>query len=436
MVETSGHRTRRPPYFSAGLLLVGIAFVAPRAGLGEGQNQNPAGNNPSSITAESHLSRGYDALKNDRYEEAAREFRAALALDPRLVLRARFPLAVALFESHQPEEARREFGAVRREAGDHPNVMYYLGRLDLAEDHVDAAIEELTKAVARPPFPDTAYYLGYAYLKQGNLALAEKWLSQAAELVPRDPGVQYRLGILYRQEGHEEAAKKAFALSEELRRQQADESRLKLECAEKLDKSSLEEARGVCQQLYDPGDAQKLTLLGTLYGEHGDYEDALEPLRRAAELSPRSPQMQYNLALAYFRLKQFELARTPLEKAVELWPDLFELNALLGAVLYRLGEELSAYRVLIHAHDLNPQDPETTGLLYEVAIALAEKSQAEKQYAASLRYWLEGAHLRPGDPEPHRHMAEIYNLTGRRAQAIEEQREAERRNKPESLKPN
>jgi Tfp pilus assembly protein PilF len=84
-------------------------------------------------TTEAHLGRGYDALRQDRYDVAVSEFRAALALDPKLVLRARFPLAVALFELHKSDEARQEFEAVRRETGDHPNVLYYLGRLDLED---------------------------------------------------------------------------------------------------------------------------------------------------------------------------------------------------------------------------------------------------------------------------------------------------------------
>ena len=63
--------------------------------------------------AETHVGLGYEALKRDQYEEAAAEFRAALALDPNLVLRARFPLAVALFEGHKSQEARKEFEALR-----------------------------------------------------------------------------------------------------------------------------------------------------------------------------------------------------------------------------------------------------------------------------------------------------------------------------------
>lgn len=410
-------------WLPAGLLL-GLTIVAGRASTA----QAPTASAPSQAvpprSAESHLAQGYAALKNDRYDEAAREFRAALALDPHLVLRARFPLAVALFESHQPAAARQEFEAVRREVGDHPNVMYYLGRLDLMEGHNEAAIRELTRAESQRPFPDTAYYLGFAYLNQGELALAEKWLRKAAELVPDDPGVRYRLGILYRKQGREQEAKEAFALSEKLRRQQAEQSRLRLECMQKLNQTTLEEARPVCEQLDAPQDAQKLTMLGTIYGQHGDYREALEPLRRAAELAPQSPQMQYNLALCYFHLNQFEDARAPLARVAERWPDLFELNALYGVVLLRLGENLPAYRVLSHVHDLNPQDPETTHTLFQLALTLAEKSRAGKQYAAALKYLEEAAQLRPANPDPHRRMAEVYSLTGKADQAARERQKA------------
>ena len=127
---------------------------------------------------------------------------------------------------------------------------------------------------------------------------------------------------------------------------------------------SARRSRTVCEQLYDPDNADKLTELGTIYGQHGDLEAALKPLRRAAELAPHSPQMQYNLALTYYQLNQFEQARGPLANSLERWPDLFQLNALYGAVLVKLGDDLQAYPALHHAHELNPKDPGTTNLLY------------------------------------------------------------------------
>lgn len=416
--------------FGPVVLLGALALVVSGASPAASQKGSPSGSAASGDSPEAHLGKGYAALKNDRYEVAASEFRAALALDPKLVLRARFPLAVALFELHKAEEARREFEAVRREVGDHPNVLYYLGRLDLTEGKFEDAIRKLSEAAAQPPFSDTAYHLGFAYFKQGDLPSAEKWLREAAQLEPQDARAQYQLGLLYRKEGREEEAKKTLARSEELRQRDAEVSRLRIGCGQKLEQSSLEEARLVCEQLYDPNDADKLTMLGTIYGGHGDFAEALKPLRRAAELSPHSPQMQYNLALAYFRMGRFEEARAPLQTAVERWPDLFDLNALYGAVLAKLGLNLPAYQALHHAYELNPADSGNTNLLYVVALALARESQSTKQYATALRYLKEAAWLRPGEAEPHQRMAKIYRLIDQRARAEEEQRAIERLSTP------
>jgi len=393
----------------AGILLIAFLLVLLHRGFATAQ-ESPEPKLPEATQA--HLGKGYDALKQDRYEEAAQEFQAALAADPSLTLRARFPLAVALFESHKPEEARKEFEIVHKEVGDHPNVLYYLGRMDLDGQDYASSIRNLSKAVAKPPFPDTAYFLGLAYFKQGDLPNAAKWLVEAERANPSDARVPYQLGFVYRKQGLEEKAKKSMALSQSLRQRDTDQSRIKTECGEKLEKGPRDEARTVCDQLYDDNNAEKLTALGTLYGRHGDLEAALKPLKRAAELAPQSPQMQFNLALTYFQLNQFEEARKPLEPAIKRWPDLFQINMLYGAVLMKVGEFQPAYETLRHAHDLNPQDAETAEMLYATTLDLARKNQDAHQYPDALRYLQEASSMRPDDPTPHRRMAEIYTLTG------------------------
>jgi tetratricopeptide (TPR) repeat protein len=428
-VELSQRRTMNftlgtsAPYWPVCSLL---AMVLGISAVGSTQNraEDQAGTAQGGI--ESHLGAGYGNLKNDRYTDAVREFRAALALDPKLTMRARFPLAVALFESQQLSEARKEFETVRAKAGDVPSVMYYLGRLDLMEQNFDGAIRDLTQAAVKPPFPDTAYYLGSAYLKKGDLAAAEHWLQTAAWLNPQDFHVQERLGALYRQEGKTGEAEKAVAQAEVLRGRDAEVSSERLECAQALERDALAHAQAVCDRLYNPNDSDKLTMLGTLYGQHGVYEAALKPLRRAAELDPNSPQTHYNLALDCFRLKRYDEARAALSGAVKQWPDLPQLNALMGVVLYRLGDDLGAYRALSHAHDLSPQDPASAGFLYEVSMVLAEKTAANKDYAGSLLYLVTAAGLRPDDPEPHRRMAEAYRLSGQKERASAERQEADR----------
>jgi len=62
-------------------------------------------------------------------------------------------------------------------------------------------------------------------------------------------------------------------------------------------------------------------------------------------------------------------------------------------------------------------------------LRLAKKSQDARQYSDAIRYCEEAAKLKPNDPEPHRHMAEIHKLAGKTVQAAAEEKEAARLSK-------
>lgn len=371
-----------------------------------------------------HLGKGYEALKQEQYDVAEKEFRAALAIDPTLAMRAQFPLAIALFEQHKFPESRHELESVRKAAGDKPGILYYLGRLDLEDQNYKGAIEYLSKAIAHPPYPDTAFYLGMAYLKLDSKEDAEKWLKQAMQVNPGDSRAAYQLATLYRKEGRQEEANQAFQQSKEKRTESDKLSQLRFACKEELDRGITEKAFSLCDQLYDPEDADKLTALGVLYGQHGQLERALKPLQRAAELDPQSPQIQYNLAYTYFQMNRFEEARRSLEGAVQRWPDLFPLHALYGLVLWNLGEIQPAYQALHHAHQLNVQDANTTVALYHSTLQMASLAESASADSEALGYLKEAAELAPAAPEPHHRMAAIYNRIGKPEQASKEEQKA------------
>ncbi|MGH9431604.1 MAG: tetratricopeptide repeat protein [Terriglobia bacterium] len=413
--------SREPPITGGALLALLIVACASAGALARAQvPSQPPGSQALADTPEVHLARGHEDLNNHRYEAAEREFRAALALDPHLTVRARFPLAVVLFALQQHDEARQQFEAVLKKTGDDPNVNYYLGRLDLMDGNLDAAIHNLTIAVSKPPFPDAPYYLGYAYFRKKDFNSAEKWLKQAAGLAPHDARVRERLGLLYRAMGRQQDAQKAFAAATELHQQDIVANQQALDCGHSLDTQPLEQARNVCQKLLDPEDLGKLVSLGTLYGQHRDYTDAVEPFRLAVEIDPDSYEMQYNLGLTYFRLKRYGEALGPLRKAVALRPDIFEVNAPLGAALYALGDDAAAYPVLDHANRLKPENGDISGLLFKAALDLAQKNFEEHNAARAREYLLRAAEARPEDPEPHRRLAQLYQSLGDRANAQHE----------------
>src|SRR5437588_452655 len=303
----------------SGPLILGFLVSLVLASLAASQT----GAKPSD-TPEAHLGKGYDALKQDRYDVAVDEFRAALGLDPTLSLRARFPLAVALFEMHRPDEARREFEAVRDDVGDHPNISYYLGRLDIDVRDFEGAIRNLSAAIPTPPFPDTAYYLGFAYFKKGDLANAEKWLKAAAEKNPRDARVPYQLGLVYQKQGLGEKAKNAFQLSDQLRQLDTEESQLKVECGQKLDQDLREEALHRAHQL-NPQDSATVDLLyaATLaLAQKGrdarQYSESLRYLEEAAGLRPQEPWPHQGMAEIYTRIGRPAKAKTEQQEADRL----------------------------------------------------------------------------------------------------------------------
>ena len=373
------------------MLLGGITLCA------QGERTPPA----ASMT---HIGKGYELVQNDRFAEAAQEFRAALALEPGAT-KARYQLAVCLFAVGERDAARKEFERLSKETQNDASVAYYLARLDLVAGDSASAIRRLVPLMAHPPFSDAAFYLGSAYLTHGDREQAIRWLRKAAQSDPRDFRIHYRLARALQQNGLHKESEQEYALSTEMREHYNETARQSTACVQAL-RTVPAGAVEICQRLFDPNDPDKLTTLGMLYGENGKYEEAIEPLQRAAQLDPDSFEVYHNLGLTYFRLKRFAEARAPLEKAVSLRADFFGSNALLGATLYSLKDDPAAYRVLDFAHQLKPDDADTAELLFRVCIILANKSAAADP-AGALGFLEKAAALRPGNPELSRRIGDI-----------------------------
>jgi Flp pilus assembly protein TadD len=314
---------------------------------------------------EAHLGHGTQLMQDNLFEAAAGEFEQAVAANPKDP-GAHFQFAVCLLALGRNDEARTQFLQVQKLAGDSPYLEYYLGRLDLLSNDYLSAIKRLSSVVENPPFPDTAFHLGLAYVSAGDVTSGIKWLERGAKLSPNDYRAHYRLGRAYSSAGREQDAARELDLYTRLRDEHKNNEKDVRDCAGALQTQPLPAAREVCHRMFDPNDPEKLTLLAQLYGDAGAFDDALDPLKRAVQLDPKSFDAWHNLGVTYFRLQRYAEARAPIEKAVALRPEFYGSVVLLGATLYMLGEDDAALPVLEQAHRLNPSDAQTTQVLEQL----------------------------------------------------------------------
>ncbi len=366
---------------------------------------------------------GLRALEQSRFEQAIAAFQRALEIDPNLVT-ARYDLGVAYFALQKFDESRRALEEVLRQDPKHHFARYFLARVDLVQENLDAAICGFRALPQNKPVADELYYLGSAYFRKGDTQQATQTLEWAAASKPGDYRVRLLLARCYEKLGRKAEAERQYALSEKIRENYRGKSQAILGCHSALfTQFPQDPGTGVerCHELLDGDDPTKLVSLGVLLAERGLYAQAVAPLVKATQLDPENYEPYFNLGLTYFKMKDYGNARKSLEGAVALRSEPYEAVALLGSALFALGDDYNAVEQLRHAHELRPSDEKMSALLFEELKIIAQHLLAEKQYKQSIPYFEEALSLKPGAAELHLQLAEVYRALGDAASAAKEQ---------------
>lgn len=319
-----------------------------------------------------HAGNATRLMQERRYSEAAAEFEQALAAEPENdTLRIQY--ATCLFAEERNDAARAQFEMERRRLGDRTGLIYYLGLLDVRAGRFAEAIAKLEPLELNPVFPKAAYYLGLAWSSSGQTARALVALELAARNNPHDSEIHYRLARLYTSTGRTEDANGQYKVYREAREGERVVEQEAPPCLEALRTKPIDEARKICGRVAAPGDAGRLVLLGRLYVQAGAYSDAVDCLREAAKIDPRSFEASHYLGLSLFALKRYPEALIPLQKAAELNPQYFDTLNLLAKTLHVLGRDDEALPVLERAHKLDPSDVQVTAVLQKLRAAAASR---------------------------------------------------------------
>ena len=348
--------------------------------------------------AQAHLGAGSQLMQAERYAEAADEFQQALREDSRLA-KAREQLAACYFELRDYSRARPLLEEMLNRKSSSALATYYLGRIDLIMRNLDSAIRRLRSLPRDNPVRDELYYLGSAYYKQEKYPLSIQVLKRAAAQNPRDARVHQLLARAYQKVGQSERAEQEFTQTKRLHDYYLEGSVMIGRCRALLSQGQTDKAWELCGPLTETDDVDKIVAIGMLFGEAEKYPQARAAWEKAVALDSDSSEIQYNLALTCFHLKDMPRAREHAAEAVRQRPDFVEATILYGTILYMGTEDREATAVLTRAHELKPDDPTARRLLAEELSISAERYARTQDWRQAVDLLEKAAALQPDSGE-------------------------------------
>jgi tetratricopeptide (TPR) repeat protein len=331
----------------------------------------------------------------DGTARATEMFRQALRLDPEFAL-AHVGLSEALWVGYAIDGSRDKLDEAEREARraleidpELPAAVVALARVFRSTGRYTASIEELRKVLANHPKPDEAQReLAWSYQRVGNLDETEKCLRAAAALGSKDWFNWNALGAFLHDLGRFDEARDAFEKSSALAPSHVG---MPYENVAAIDvqQGRFDDAIDAYERLPRPlKSARVASNIGTAYyfsSRPDKWTKAEEYYDLAVRLSPRSPVIRRNLADLYLDLDRREEALHHYREALRLVEerrkdDPRNQNLRLEHAIYAAKAEKCDAAVVL-ALELSAELPETAIYAHQLAGVFALCGRAEEALA-------------------------------------------------------
>ncbi len=237
----------------------------------------------SIASSDEHNSRGIELADRGWLDEALKEFKKAIELDPESA-HAWDNLATVYAEKQRYREALDAHLKSLQLDPENPSGHYNLASF-LAAHGLDFAVSEFLQTIElEDDYPDAHLNLGLAYAELGRTEEALKALQTAVEFDPADAVPRYELASLQMEEGD---FRHAIVQLKEVTR-------------------------------LDPRNFEGWLDLGICYAQKGFYEEAERAYEAARELKPDELLLRYNLSALYALWKKKAQSLEHLKAALEL----------------------------------------------------------------------------------------------------------------------
>ena len=309
----------------------------------------------------------------------------------------------------------------RRQPARLPEIQVLLGTALARLGRVDEALPRFEAAIRlRPEAPEPYYKIGLAYQKKQAWVEARVALEKALERHPAPPSEYYlAIGEVYRRLGLHSEAKNAF--KESLRTENPEpghmamggmllEARRYAEAAAEFEQvlkrnpSSKDAALNLALALHKGGNNQAAlerlrileagsappdtafyyTILGNVLAKLGQWDQALEALRKGTELEPQGLDLYFQMGLVMLNAGALQDASSLLERVAAKHPNSAALRVGLAQVCLA-GDQLEAAEKHLHeAIRMNPEYDEPYFLLGHCYLELNRFDRAFDSYSKAI----------------------------------------------------
>ncbi len=266
-----------------------------------------------------HMMLGVSHAAERKFEDAQREFEAALKINPRYT-QALAELASMWTMNGQSAKALarlQEHSAANRDDADAHLLLGTVARR--LRDYAKAEPALVRAAELAPANAQTRIQLGGVYQDQGRQDLAIQQYEQALRLEPRSSGILALLGTARLRKGDVETARKNFQQGLAIDPNSSVIAN-NLAVANALERGNLDEAMALAQKAREisPDLVNAADTLGWIQYQKGLYPSAIRHLEEAVRKAPDSGMYQYHLGMALVAAGQKDRGRGHLETAVKL----------------------------------------------------------------------------------------------------------------------
>lgn len=392
---------------------------------------------------------GLAYLKNHQPALGIDQLKLAVSRKPDFT-EARYALGLALMDAKRPKAAVENFELVRAKLAKSPWMWTNLARAQFAAGEAHEALATVDAAAsALPENAKMLSELAQLCLAHDRAQRARELLENANEIEPNDNHLKLLLAHASLQSMEPVEIMAVLKDVPDSDGKPGEVAFLKASALMLTRKGKEAEPLAASAIAADPKNIKYLSTYAEIQALNRDYSGALASLRKARLLQPESPDIPYEMALVYVRMKKYSDAEGACAEAARLDPKFDEAYFLDGAVQLETGKNRAATDSFRKASVLEPDsalyrsavgasllksgnlaesekelnraialDPKTAAA-YLWRAQLLERQNQLNQAIADLQIFVA---LDSDYPAAYRELAELYSAEGEKVKASAAQR--------------